>query len=376
MKGLQLDKKNFLSKYWQKKPCVIRKGFKSVDPIVSPDELAGMACEQEVESRILIQGAGERDWEVKYGAFDESVFAQMPESKWTLLIQGVEQWLPEAAELLGEFDFIPNWRVDDLMVSYAAPGGSVGPHIDHYDVFLIQGVGRREWQIGNKPLDEERFIPGLDVKILEEFAPDEKIILEPGDILYLPPRVAHHGVAMEDATTLSVGFRSPHHMELLDGFAQHQAALSDNEQHILDFREKSTENSGLFPEEDREKLFKLMLSGANREAFDRWISGYLTSPKRDIVDRESSSLDELGEEFEKRLGSRWLYMDQKDRLLMYVDGEEWVIPKEEEALVRFLTSSQQTFRMEECHGKSDSGFAVQFLEDLAKLGHIVKADYE
>jgi 50S ribosomal protein L16 3-hydroxylase len=206
-KGLTAEK--FLTRYWQKRPLLFKQPLTGFQCGLEPDELAGMACEGGVESRLVLEKHGDTPWEARYGPFDESDFAQLPESHWTLLVQDVDKHLPEVARLLDPFRFIPDWRLDDVMVSYAVDQGSVGPHIDDYDVFLYQAKGRRRWKIHYQRVTEEQFIPDLELRILPDFEAEEEWLLEPGDMLYLPPNVAHWGIAEGECMTCSVGFRAP-----------------------------------------------------------------------------------------------------------------------------------------------------------------------
>ncbi|MCK5433342.1 MAG: cupin domain-containing protein, partial [Gammaproteobacteria bacterium] len=185
----------FLSEYWQKKPLLIRNGLPDLESPIAPDVLAGLACEEGVESRLLIQGENDQKWELKHGPFNDEIFSQLPESHWTLLVQAVDHWIPEAGNLLNLFDFIPRWRIDDLMISYASDGGGVGPHFDNYDVFLVQTSGKRKWEIGGVYNETTPRRENLPVNILSEFEVLETWILEPGDILYVPPGIGHNGIA-------------------------------------------------------------------------------------------------------------------------------------------------------------------------------------
>ncbi|WP_297812986.1 cupin domain-containing protein [uncultured Methylophaga sp.] len=216
----ELTQQQFLTQYWQKKPLLIRQAWPGFDPILSIEELAGLACEEEIESRLVIEQGESGPWQLRHGPFSELDFAALPASHWTLLVQDVDKHVPELASIMRRFNFIPDWRRDDLMVSFAPEGGSVGPHTDGYDVFLLQAKGSRRWQISHEPLQEAEFIDGLDLKILKQFEADESWDLQPGDMLYLPPHFAHHGVALDDCMTFSVGFRAPTQMELLDAFMQ------------------------------------------------------------------------------------------------------------------------------------------------------------
>ncbi len=220
-----LSQQQFLDEYWQQKPLLIRQAFPQFESPISADELAGLACEADIESR-LIQEFGERPWQVDSGPFDEAVFSSLPSSNWTLLVQDVDKHVAEISELVEPFRFIPDWRRDDIMISYAVDQGSVGPHTDGYDVFLLQAVGIRRWQISETPIIEAELINGLDIKVLRQFDADQAWDLSPGDILYLPPHFAHHGVAQGECMTFSIGFRAPTQAELLDATVN---SLMENE---------------------------------------------------------------------------------------------------------------------------------------------------
>jgi 50S ribosomal protein L16 3-hydroxylase len=204
-----LNAQRFLAEYWQRKPLLFRRPLSGFQCALDANELAGMACDEAVESRLVLEKQGATPWEVRYGPFDEEMFNNLPESHWTLLVQDVDKHLPEIAKLLDFFRFIPDWRLDDVMVSYAVDQGSVGPHIDDYDVFLYQAKGKRRWKIHTRPVAEHDFIPGLDLRILPQFESEQEWLLEPGDMLYLPPNIAHWGIAEGECMTCSVGFRAP-----------------------------------------------------------------------------------------------------------------------------------------------------------------------
>jgi len=212
-----LTQQQFLDQYWQKKPLLIRQAFTDFVSPISPDELAGLACEDEIESRLIEEhGQDSNTWQVTCGPLTEDDFAGLPETHWTMLVQDVDKHLPELQYLLDPFRFIPDWRRDDLMISYAPEFGTVGPHTDGYDVFLLQAMGERRWQIGGQPIREARLVDGLGLQILAEFTADQTWDLQPGDMLYLPPHFAHHGVALNDCMTFSIGFRAPTQVEVLD----------------------------------------------------------------------------------------------------------------------------------------------------------------
>ena len=211
-----LTQQQFLDQYWQKKPLVIRQAFPDFQSAISPDELAGLACEPEVESRLIVEDTDAGPWQLTSGPLSNEDFVSLPESHWTLLVQDIDKHVPETRSVLAPFKFIPNWRRDDLMVSFAPQHGSVGPHTDSYDVFLLQGLGTRQWQVTEKPLHNASLIDNIDLQVLAEFESADEWLLEEGDMLYLPPHYGHHGVAMEDCMTFSIGFRAPKQTEALD----------------------------------------------------------------------------------------------------------------------------------------------------------------
>ena len=223
------DTATFLRDYWQQRPLLIRNPWNGWHNPLSPDELAGLACEESVEARLISQSGAAL--EAEHGPFPEERFARLGEQGWSLLVQAVDHHVPEVAELIAPFRFIPDWRIDDVMVSLASDGGGVGPHFDHYDVFLIQGLGRRRWQVGQLCDDATPLLPHDDLRLLADFRATEEWLLEPGDILYVPPRIAHNGVAVgTDCMTYSVGFRAPSRTELIGGWCDEVVAgLEDDD---------------------------------------------------------------------------------------------------------------------------------------------------
>ena len=222
----------FLRDYWQKRPLLIRNAFPGFETPVMPEDLAGLACEEGALSRIVMHDRATDGWTLRTGPFAEEEFPGMPHQDWTLLVQDVDKWDPDVRALLDHFDFLPRWRVDDIMISFAAPGGSVGAHIDQYDVFLLQAHGHRRWQIDasealGKGVPSVEFREGVALKLLREFHPTHDWVLGPGDMLYLPPNVPHHGVAEDACLTFSVGMRAPSAAELLGDFVDTLLAEAD-----------------------------------------------------------------------------------------------------------------------------------------------------
>jgi len=223
---LGIDAADFLQRYWQKRPKLMRQALRNFVCPISANDLAGLACTEGSLARI-VQGTGKR-FTVASGPFSDASFASLGTSNWTLLVQELDQWDRNVRELLKHFDFLPRWRIEDVMVSYAVRGGSVGAHVDQYDVFLLQGRGQRRWQIDDraqaKTAARQQFLPKAKLKLLADFEPNRDWVLSPGDMLYLPPGVPHHGVALDDdCMTFSIGLRAPSAAELLENFAHTQA---------------------------------------------------------------------------------------------------------------------------------------------------------
>lgn len=219
----EITLKTFLSDYWQKKPLVIRQALPGFVNPLSPDELAGLALEEDIESRLVSETPDQSpQWHLKRGPFLESDFSTLSETNWTLLVQGADRVIPEVNELLNHFNFIPQWRIDDVMISYAVLNGSVGPHYDNYDVFLYQAKGRREWSLTSKNCNSENYLENLELRIMNEFDTEEQFILEEGDMLYLPPHIGHHGISLsEECMTYSFGYRSYQGQEVWDSLGDY-----------------------------------------------------------------------------------------------------------------------------------------------------------
>lgn len=224
---LGMSPQEFLRDYWQKRPLLIRNAFPGFESPISPEDLAGLACEDGVLARIVAYERERDKWLLRHGPFPESMFPRMPHHDWTLLVQDVDKWDADIAGLLRHFDFLPRWRIDDIMVSFAAPGGSVGAHIDQYDVFLLQAHGRRRWQIDDRPHPPVHYRLDTELRLLQRFDPSHDWILGPGDMLYLPPGVPHHGVAEDACLTFSVGMRAPSAAELMGDWIDAMIADAD-----------------------------------------------------------------------------------------------------------------------------------------------------
>ena len=284
MKLNDFDADTFLQEYWQQKPLLIRGGFADWINPLEPDELAGLACEPEVESRLIIGAQG--SWAVEHGPLAEARFAALGQEPSTLLVQAVDHHVPAVAALLAPFRFIPNWRIDDVMVSYATDGGGVGPHFDQYDVFLIQGHGQRRWRVGQMCDADSALLPHEDLRLLAEFHATNEWLLEPGDILYVPPGIAHDGVAVgDDCMTYSIGFRAPSRHELITSFADELVAEMEDDDRYADSGLQPQANPGEISASALTALHNMVTEKmVDRDAFARWFGAYTSAPKYPEVD--------------------------------------------------------------------------------------------
>ncbi|BBB26301.1 ribosomal protein uL16 3-hydroxylase [Amphritea japonica] len=323
----------FLRDYWQKKPLLVRNAFPDLEAPVGADELAGLSLEEDVESRLVIQSPDGADWDIQHGPFDEATFSSLPESHWTLLVQAVDHWVPEASDIVEQFRFIPNWRYDDLMVSFASQGGGVGPHYDNYDVFLIQTQGQRRWEVGGFYDQNSPRRPNTPVMIMTEWEPEYNWVLEPGDMLYIPPQVGHNGIGeSDDCMTYSVGFRAPSHAEIMRSFTDFIGEKLTSESRYTDPDLLLQDNPGEIPAEALEKVREIFTSYLQDDArLGEWLGKFVTDPKYPELDQEPeqpASVDEIRTAlkdgdlcFIRNEGSRFSYSaGTEDDIQLYADG--------------------------------------------------------
>lgn len=289
------DVDSFLRDNWQKKPLLIRNPWMSWNNPLEPEELAGLAGENGIESRLITQGS--RNWELEHGPLAESRFSRLRKKHWTLLVQAVDHYVPAVAALIEPFRFIPDWRIDDVMVSYAVEGGGVGPHFDQYDVFLVQGLGRRRWQIGGECDAATELLPHDDLRLLASFEPTDEWILDPGDILYVPPRVAHNGIAAsDDCMTYSIGFRAPSRRELIAIWAESVIADLGDDDRYADPDLSARENPGEITPTAIDRLHSLITDRMlDRGEFSRCFARYSTTPKNPEIDWRPEEQSDPGE---------------------------------------------------------------------------------
>ena len=296
------DIEDFYKNYWGKKPFVAKGAIHSdvFETLIDPESLAALSLEEDVKSRIVVTAPGGGKWACDHGPFEENKFAELDkelnDKNWSLLVQNVEQYHTDTAKLLQSFNFAPRWLMDDIMVSYSTAGGSVGPHTDSYHVFLVQGIGRRTWKIGNTPVANEECIEGIDLKVLKDGFEGQTIDVSMGDVIYLPPHFAHEGITTENSLTFSVGFLGPQLSELFIEYGHHLEQLeAENKRfnaHNID--EKSSRYT---ISQHAEKNIKSALENSlQSNSFSKWIASYFSTPTYDdpenIQERDNPLCDD------------------------------------------------------------------------------------
>ncbi len=324
----------FLRDYWQKKPLLIRNAFPAFDSPIQPEDLAGLACEEGALARIVRHDWQSDTWQIVNGPFPEEKFPDMPHQDWTLLVQDVDKWDADVRALLDHFPFLPRWRMDDIMVSFAAPGGSVGAHIDNYDVFLLQGVGHRRWQIDTRANPDETYRDDVPLRLLQHFKPNQDWVLNPGDMLYLPPGVPHHGIAEDACLTISVGLRAPSSAELLEHYADTLSFDADERIRYADSDLDTPKDPNEIDEAALDRaltaLNQLRLSGREElgEWFGRFISAYRVAEGQAPSPEDAAGIDiadsiAAGAHWQRHPYTRMAWRKSGDGALLFANGGAW-----------------------------------------------------
>jgi 50S ribosomal protein L16 3-hydroxylase len=320
---LNLDIGAFLADHWQRKPLLIKNAIPHFVPPVSSDELAGLALEADVESRIIEQRG--KTWRLQHGPFTASDFAR--KHPWTLLVQAVDHYVPAVAELFQLIDFIPRWRTDDIMVSYAVDGGGVGPHFDSYDVFLLQGEGQRLWRLGQHCDSDTRLLPHDELRILHTFDVVEEHLLGPGDMLYVPPGIAHWGIAQGEGTTFSLGLRAPRTSDMLSRWTEQLLLQLDPQQFFTDAGRKPAARPGELAQDDIDRALAQLREVLARPVDNRWFGELVTEPRYDIelhpkpLARARALLRKGPQSIELSAAAKLAWQHDAGGLTVYTNGE-------------------------------------------------------
>lgn len=323
----ELTPKEFLSKYWQKKPLLIRQAVPGFTGTVSRDRLFELARDEDVESRLVSQGPD--GWQVRHGP-QRLNDLRRKSYPWTVLVQGVNMWDAATDALMRQFDFIPQTRLDDLMISYAIDGGGVGPHFDDYDVFLLQGMGKRRWQISNQ--DDREVIEDAPLKVLAHFAPEHDWVLEPGDMLYLPPEWAHNGIAEGECMTYSIGFRTPSKNELVSEFFAFLQERVCMDGFYRDPDLKTQRNSAKISADMVDQVEDMIARATwKRGDVADFLGHYLSEPKPGVF-FEPPEKPVARRSFDRRAARDGMHLDRRSILLwqkgrFYLNGEPQTVDK-------------------------------------------------
>jgi 50S ribosomal protein L16 3-hydroxylase len=344
MKKLQLlgniTPAQFLRDYWHKKPLLIRNAIPGFKPLLAFDKLADAATKNHVESRLVTLVDGQ--WDMQHGPLTE--LPPRTQREWTLLVQGVNLLDERADALLREFRFLPDARLDDLMVSYATDGGGVGPHFDSYDVFLLQAHGKRRWKISAQ--QDLSLVEGMPLKILSNFTPEEEFVLEPGDMLYLPPQYAHDGVAEGECMTYSIGFRSPSYQELGEAFLQFMADSIDLPGRYADPDIQPARNPAEIPRE----MLATITEELNKVRFEEedvtiFFGEYMSEPKHNVFFTPPAKPLTVGR-FMETAAKRGLKLSPKSLMLyrgkhVFINGESFAVNRADKIVLDVLANERR-----------------------------------
>lgn len=322
------DIDNFLENYWQKKPLLLSEGLPDIALSLTGDELAGLSLDSEIESRLII--SKNNQFTVQQGPFEPSDFSSLKNLSWSLLVQAVDQWVEEIHELKSLFDFIPAWRLDDIMISYSSKGGSVGPHFDFYDVFLIQVLGNKTWHLGQHCDESTPLLPHPALKLLEDFEPYQTHRLAPGDILYVPPGKSHHGIAeTDDCMTISIGFRAPSFGEIVDQLGATlleklpESVRYEDENLIEQYEQNHPAEISV---KNLASIKNQLINIIQDDTLIAHIFGTLMTEQR--YTPESLTEYYVGETYIKCLDARIAYTHFEDKLLVFVNGNTFAASAE------------------------------------------------
>lgn len=349
----------FMQRYWQKKPLLIRNAFPGFQPLLTRPELFALAAQESVESRLIVhKPAG---WQLRHGPFARTAFPPLKQKRWTLLVQGVDLHLDAAHDLLGRFRFVPDARLDDLMISWASDGGGVGPHFDSYDVFLLQASGQRLWRIGRqKDLSLE---PDVPLKILSNFEPEQEHLLNPGDMLYLPPRWAHDGIAVgDDCMTYSAGFRVPQRGGLAGELLQRMADEFEDSTLYRDPGQEATDHPAAMPaslEAFAADALQRML--AERTSLACALGEVMTEPKPRVWFEEPVGPWQPGTALRLDRRTRMMY----DSRHLFINGESFRAGGADARLMRVLADQR---RLGAAQVRRASADAQALLKDWFEAG--------
>jgi 50S ribosomal protein L16 3-hydroxylase len=346
----------FMQRYWQRKPLLVRQAIPGFKPLVDRATLFAMAADREVESRLVV-----KPFKVQHGPFARNKLPKLSQNDWTLLVQGVDLHDDKVADLMHQFRFVPDARLDDVMISFATEGGGVGPHFDSYDVFLLQAHGQRKWRIGKQK--DLSLVEGVDLKVLANFEPSHEYVLNPGDMLYLPPRYAHDGIAIGECMTYSIGFRAPSQNDLARELLMRLSDETENLDALLyqDPRQEAVEQAGLIPKALQTfAQVALVKALKDPQSLARVLGEFLTEPKANVW-FEECHVSKLPKQLQLDRRSRMMYDDKH----IFLNGESCRASVSDASLMRCL-ADQRALTKAQIQGSSEE--AKDLLLTWCKLG--------
>ncbi|MCX5467116.1 cupin domain-containing protein [Acinetobacter nematophilus] len=359
----------FLTEYWQKKPLLVRNALPEIAEILVPDDVMELALDENITARLIKQKDKDpNQWSVKTSPLIKGDFQKMPKL-WTLLVQAVDHYSFDLAELWKKFPFIPQWRRDDIMVSYAQKGGSVGQHFDFYDVFLVQGYGHRRWQLGQMCDAETEFVEGQPLKLLSNIEINFDEVLAPGDLLYVPPGLAHYGVAEDDCLTYSFGFRMPNIADMMDRVSDKFVEDQQLRNPLLDILRNKQNPIGQVTQAELDYLKAELLAKLNNsEVLEDAIMSLMAEPKypENIPEADAIGTGDLEEVLEQGYllqiepASRLIYLEQNNQLLFWANGESMCISNQFTPYLKQIADGQTVSLNHELAEQ-------EILEDIAGL---------
>lgn len=320
----------FMEEYWQKRPLFVKGAFSNTDELASAEDLMEMAQDGRFETRMVWEAGGSIPWEARLGPFKASDFTKNDRDKWTLIVHNLEVYFEEFHQIKKLMNFVPSWKFDDIMSTYSVKGASVGAHIDNYNVFIFQGKGKRQWLLNQNP--DETYVENLAIKLLAHFKAEQEYILEEGDLLYLPPGVAHHGITLEESISYSIGFKSFDYTSMALSFLGDFSTHYNSSKCLIEKNSCIPRNVNEISKENIDDVMNFFLSEVlTRENVTKWYYRYITAPREEITCAEVLTSQEISQEF---FDSTPLYRDnflrfnfakEEDMIKLVVNQHEYLI---------------------------------------------------
>ncbi|MFK8011929.1 MAG: cupin domain-containing protein [Marinicellaceae bacterium] len=329
-----ISQSQFLKDYWHKKPLLFKSAINIEDLKVLPNKtkLIQLSCHEDIQSRVVFKQS-EDEYSVEFGPFIENDFEEIEQdpkqNAWNLLVSDVDKWQPESRQILDYFNFIRNWIFDDIMLSCGSKGGTVGPHTDHYDVFLIQVTGQRQWSYGHNKIYNPDLKPDIDLKLMSNFKADEIHTLNPGDVLYIPPEVAHYGIAAsDDCVTCSIGMRTPSHSELMTSFVDYLAQKKSDDDRFEEPQFNQPPQIGEIKQNDLDKISQILTDNLNNQnqSLNHWFGQYITEYRSLFFEfNQYQDPEDIDKTKDLKLSpfSKSCYFAQNQKADLYVNGQHY-----------------------------------------------------